>query len=434
MSVRRSVVPLLATAAVLVGAPARASGAVTSASPTGDTLTTMYDASGVRVIQRTTNRNDIVSVRLYLLGGSRQLKPRTQGVEAMLMRTAQIEHREALADAGARSILYAGHDWTVTGFQTLSENLRASWAAWVPGVVAPTLDSAAVGRARGEMISEARRRNGNPDEHVYALAWGTAFADHPYILNPLGTVPSLSILHVGDLRAYAREELVRSRMLLVVVGNVDRDTVSALVAGSLGTLPAGAYTWTLPPPVPKRPPRIAFENRRLPTNYLLGYVIGPPPTDEQYFAFEVATNLLSGRLHNVVRVERSLSYTASASFEENAIPTAAVYATSADPAKVYELMLKELTWLQTLSNVPGDVLRYYLDEFVIDQLAQDLTNDAQAQALARAQLYFGDYRLADQYVTQLRRVHPQDIRRVAIEYMRVMQLGYLGNTRLMKLQ
>ncbi len=412
MSSRGRVAFLLVAVVTLVGTPDRASASVRSGSAAGaDTLTTMYDASGVRVIQRMTDRNDIVSVRLYLLGGSRQLKRGTEGIEALLMWTSQVEHQDALAEAGARSIFSVGLDWTVTGFQTLRANLGDAWAAWVPGVVSPTLSRTGLDRARVEMLSDARLRYGDPDRRVRMLAWANAFQRHPYRFDPLGTVQSLRALNATQLYAYAKDQMVRSRMLLVVVGNVGRDAVSTLVAGSLGTLPAGTYKWTLPPPVPERPPRIVYENRRLPTNYLLGYVIGPPPTDDEYFAFEVATNLLSSRMNEVIRTEKSLSYAAYASFREAAIPTAAVYATSAEPAKVYYLMVDQLTWLQTLTRVQGWAFGDYLDQFVLDQLAQDLTNDAQGQALARAQLYFGDYRVADQYFARLHRVSRADVRK-----------------------
>jgi zinc protease len=429
MNAMLRVLAAIAVLATTVPPGARCATATAAADP--DTLTTGYDVAGVRVIQRITDRNDIVSVRLYLLGGSRQLKTGTQGIEALLMRTSQIERADAVAAAGAHSILEVGRDWTVTGFQTLRRDLTDAWNAWVVGVTEPKLSGLAVGQARGEMLSDARRRYGDPDARVETLAWQNLFRNHPYRFDPYGTVQSISGLWGPNLSRYAHDQLVKSRMLVVVVGNVPQDSVRKLVAGSLGTLPAGSYVWELPPPVQLRPNAWNYENRLLPTNYILGYIVGPPPTDPSYFAFEVATNLLSGRLNDVIRTENSLSYAVYASFQEAAIPTAAVYATSADPAKVFSLMIDQVEWLQTLSQVPGWALNHYLDQFVLDQLTQNLTNDAQAQALARAELYFGDYRLADQYVAGLRHVKPDDIRKVAIRYMRAMQLGYLGNTRLM---
>lgn len=424
---------LAAVAAMATAIPSGAGCAVPTATSgaDADTVTTKYEVSGVRVIQRITDRNDIVSVRLYLLGGSRQLKHGNEGIEALLMRTSQIERANALAAAGAHSILEVGRDWTVTGFLTLRRSLTSAWNAWVVGVTAPELSGAAVGQARGEMLSEARRRYGDPDARVETLAWQNLFRNHPYRFDPYGTVQSISGLWGTQLRRYAHDQMVKSRMLVIVVGNVAQDSVRSLVAGTLGKLPAGSYTWTLPPPVQARPNTWAFEDRSLPTNYILGYIVGPPPTNPEYFAFEVATNLLSGRLRDVIRTQHSLSYAVYASFQEDAIPTAAVYATSADPAKVFSLMIDQVEWLQSLSQVPGWALNHYLDQFVLDQLTQNLTNDAQAEALARAELYFGDYRLADRYVAGLRHVQPKDIRKVAIDYMRAMQLGYLGNTSLM---
>src|SRR5436190_10817905 len=43
----------------------------------------------------------------------------------------------------------------------------------------------------------------------------------------------------GDLQAYARDQLVTSRMLLVIAGSAERAQVESLVATTLGQLPRG---------------------------------------------------------------------------------------------------------------------------------------------------------------------------------------------------
>ncbi len=40
-------------------------------------------------------------------------------------------------------------------------------------------------------------------------------------------------------------------------------------------------------------------------------------------------------------------------------------------------MVDQLEWLQTLSQLPGWALKHDLDQFVLDELTQNLTNDAQ---------------------------------------------------------
>ena len=48
----------------------------------------------------------------------------------------------------------------------------------------------------------------------------------------------------------------------------------------------------MPPPVPFREMSWLTEHRPLPTNYILGYFMGPEPTHADYYPFQVATQLL----------------------------------------------------------------------------------------------------------------------------------------------
>src|SRR5437667_12746321 len=109
------------------------------------------------------------------------------------------------------------------------------------------------------------------------------------------------------MRAYARDQMITSRMLLVIVGNVERAHAESLVTATLGQLPHGDYHWVLPPPAPKIPARWLVEHRLIPTKYILAYFTGPPPTERSYWSFRVATALLSSQLHYVIRTQRRLS-------------------------------------------------------------------------------------------------------------------------------
>ena len=53
-------------------------------------------------------------------------------------------------------------------------------------------------------------------------------------------------------------------------------------------------------------------------------------------------------------------------------------------------------------------------------------NADQATMLARAQVYQGDYRAANEFVAALRKVTPEDVQRVAKQYMRDFRFVYLG--------
>ena len=182
-----------------------------------DTLTTAYEVSDVRVIQRIIPTSEIVAVRLYLLGGTTQLTARTAGIEAVWLDasedgTAQFpgdEARRALARTGCDVFIEPEADWTVFGFTGLAEDIDATWRVFADRLMHPSLSDAAVGGAREWLLSQAHRRYTQPDLRVQRLATQALFHDHPYALDPEGTEESLFSLTPADVRTYPASASLR---------------------------------------------------------------------------------------------------------------------------------------------------------------------------------------------------------------------------------
>ena len=73
-------------------------------------------------------------------------------------------------------------------------------------------------------------------------------------------------------------------------------------------------------------------------------------------------------------------------------------------------------------------LERLVQQFITEYFLDNETDADQANFLARAELYRGDYREADRFVDELRRVTPQDIQRVARTYMKNIAFAYVGDT------
>lgn len=393
-----------------------------------DTTTTVaYEVGGLQVVQRRIPGSEVVAVRLFLLGGTRQLTRETAGIEAVLLGALDAGKEFDMARVGGRAIRAVGYDWSVTGFLSLREDFDSVWAVFSNPLLHPDLTDALIAGAKARLVSAAQRRLSHPDLRISVIAQIVAFPDHPYGIEPRGTAESLARLTRADVERYAAEELVRTRMLLVVVGDITRTQLESHVAATLGGFPRGEYEWTLPPPVPERHRSWLTEHRSLPTNYILGYFSGPPPTDDDYFGFRAATELLSSGLAQRVRDQRSLSYAAYAPFLDRAIPIGGVYASTQQPADVYRIIQEEVADLRA-EEVHPEGLRRFLSQFTLEELGRQMTSDGQADALGRAQLFFGDYRVADGYVRRLRDIRPSDVRRAARRYMEHIHLAYLGDT------
>jgi zinc protease len=398
-----------------------------------DTATARFDIAGVRVILRRNTASDVVAANLYLLGGTQQLTARTAGIEALLFAASErgtghysrAALQAAMARTGSVITIDPAEDWTLFGLRTLRGALDSSWAVFADRLVAPTLDPADVDVVRAQLVTAARQRRDQPDAEVTYLADSLAFTGHPYALAPDGTEESLAAITAEEVRRYHVEQVVTSRMLLVVVGNVDRPTVERLVRATLGRLPAGRYTWTPPrPPPPRR--AITVVRRELPTNYILGYYAGPLASHPDYAALRVASAVLSGSLFSEIRSRRNLTYAVDAPFIERAIATGGLYVTTVSPDTTLALMRRELDLLKT-ELLDRQALQRLVQRFITDYYLRNETNADQATALARAELYEGDYRAANRLVDRLRDVTPEDVRRVAQRYMRDFQFAYLGD-------
>ena len=402
-------------------------------SPT-DTLTSKFDVAGIPVILRRVSANNVVAANLYLLGGTRQLTAANQGIETLLLEasergTAKYPRdvlRTKMARLGSAIGVGANADWTTISLRATTTGLDSTWAILADRVMAPRLDPADVELVREQFVTATRQRKDSPDALLDYLADSIAFSGHPYALEPTGTEQSLTSITTADLKAYHASQFVTSRMLLVVVGNVSRTKVEKLVRETLGRMQKGTYSWTLPDPPAELPSAYVMETRSLPTNYLQGYFHGPKATSKEYPALRLACAVLSGRLFAEVRGRRNLTYSVNAPFVERAFSVGGLYVTTTQPDEVLTIMQQQITSLRE-GTITGDGLDRLVQQFIVTYFLDNETNADQANMLARAELYQGDFRRAAQFVDELRAVTPEQIQQAARTYMANVRWAYVGD-------
>ena len=219
-------------------------------------MTTKFDVDGVTVILRRNTANEVIAANLYLLGGARQVTPANAGIEALLLLASErgtrrfpgATVRQRTATLGSTISIEANDDWSAIGLHAIRGTFDSTWAILADRVMAPTLSPGDVEIAREQLVTGARQRATHPDGAAEGLADSLLYLQHPYALEATGTPASLAAISVPQLRAYHAQQFVTSRMLLVVVGNIDRADVERLVRSTIATLPRGSYKWTPPPP------------------------------------------------------------------------------------------------------------------------------------------------------------------------------------------
>lgn len=398
------------------------------------TLTTSFDVSGVHVILRQNNANNVVAANLYFLGGARQITDDDAGIEPILLdvsergtqRYPKNSLRRAMSMLGSEIVVAPGADWTMFGIRSSTEVFDSTWAIFADRVMHPTLAKAEINVVKAQYLSGINQRRDDPDALADYLADSITYAGHPYAVSVVGNEKSIPALDSASLRDYQRRQFVTSRMLLVVVGNVDRAHIERLVSQSIGQLPRGSYAWTAPPRVPEAPTAVVIERRQLPTNYILGYYSGPLAKGEDYEALRVATSVLTGRMFAEIRTRQNLTYDVHAPFVDRAATVGGLYVTTASPDTTLKLMRAAVVDLQQGMLDPAG-LKQLEEQFITEYFLDNETNAAQADFLARSQLYEGDYREADRFVDEMKSITPEAVQRVARKYMKGFRFAYVGD-------
>lgn len=399
------------------------------------TMTTSFDVDGVKVILRESNANNVVAANLYLLGGSRQVTMANAGIEPLLLEVSErgtrnypkATLRRKMSRLGSEIVAIPSDDWTQFGVRATSEVFDSTWAIFADRLMYPTLDPEDVALLKSQFLSGIHQRRDDPDELAEYLADSIAFSGHPYAIPLIGTEQSISSIDAKALRDYQSSQIVKSRMLLVVVGDVDRAHIERLVRNTLAKLPAGNYQWTPPARIPENKAAVVMEERTLPTNYIIGYYSGPLANTEDYQALRIATSVLTGRMFSEIRTRENLTYDVHAPFLDRAASAGGLYVSTASPDTTLKLMYASVKDLQD-GLLDEDGLKRLEQQFLTEYFLDNETNDAQADFLAREQLYRGDYRRADKFVEELQSVTPLAVQRVARKYMKGIRFAYVGDT------
>lgn len=397
-------------------------------------LTTSFDVSGIHVILRQNDANNVVAANLYLLGGARQVGEANAGIEPILLdvsergtqRYPKNALRRGMSMLGSEIVVAPSADWTMFGIRSSTEVFDSTWAIFADRVLHPTLAKTEVNVVKAQYLSGINQRRDDPDALVDYLADSITYVGHPYAVSVVGNAKSIPAIDSASLRDYQQKQFVTTRMLLVVVGNVDRAHIERLVSQSIGKLPRGTYAWIAPPRVPDASTAVVIERRQLPTNYILGYYSGPLANGTDYQALRVATSVLTGRMFAEIRTRQNLTYDVHAPFIDRAATTGGLYVSTVSPDTTMKLMRAAVVDLQQGMLDPVG-LKQLEEQFITEYFLDNETNAAQADFLARSQLYEGDYREADRFVDELKSVTPEAVQRVARKYMKGFRFAYVGD-------
>jgi predicted Zn-dependent peptidase len=397
-------------------------------------LVTEFDINGLKVLVKRREGSQTVSVGLFIRGGVENISATNAGVEAFMLNVASEASanypRERMRKETARMGTLIGegvnYDYSSLSMAATRANFDRSWDIFTDVALRPSFNKEDVALVQLRILASLQDDSDAPDSYLQRLQERVAYVGHPYLNRPEGTAENISRLTADDLRAYHQKIMQTSRLLLVIVGDLDAAQLKARIADSFGKLPRGDYKQQLPPPLSFTTSTVDVTTRALPTNYIQGMFTAPPITSPDIYPMRVASSLLRDRVFEEVRVKRNLSYAPDAFLRNQSANIGGLYVTAVDANQAVRVMLNEINRLQREPISRSDisaVIAQFLTSYYIGQE----TNAAQAAELAQYEMIGGGWRNSLVFLEKLRAVTPADVQRVSQKYMRNIRFVVLGN-------
>lgn len=397
-------------------------------------LVTEFEVNGLKVLVKRREGSQTVVAGLFLRGGASNVTADNAGVEALMLDVAteasagfpRERMRRELSRTGTSLSYGINLDYSVLSLGSTRRYFDRSWEIFTDAALRPSFAPDDFARVKNRILVALGGDQDVPDSFLQVLQSRNAYKGHPYLNEPHGTVASVSRLTIDDVKKFHQTMMQTSRLLLVVVGDIDPQQIRQKVEASLAKLPRGDYRPAPPPPLVFNAQTVEITNRSLPTNYIQGVFAAPPLSVPDIYPMRVAASILQGRVFLEVRMRRNLSYAPDAFLWTQAANLGGIYVTAVDANQAVRVMLDEITRLQN-EPVSPDELQATTQHFLTKHYISQETNAAQAGDLAQYELLGGGWRNSAVFMERLGSVTPEDVKRVANKYMRNIRFVVIGN-------
>lgn len=397
-------------------------------------LVTEFEVNGLKVLVKRRAGSQTVAAGLFLRGGSRNVTEKNAGIEALMLDVAteaskgfpRERLRSELSRMGTIISSGANYDYSALSLGSTRANFDRSWEIFTDVALRPSFAREDFERVKTRAVISLRDDVDSPDSYLQRLQERVAYTGHPYANSPRGTAETVSRLTLEDVSKYHTQMMETTRLLLVVVGDLDPAQVKERVAATFGKLPRGDYRPQAVPQLSFSAPTVEVTERGLPTNYIQGYFVAPALTTDDIHAMRIASNILSQLVYQEVREARNLSYAPDAFLNSQGANIGGISVTAVNANEAVRVMLKQISLLQNNTLLP-QVIRNTVAGYLTNYYIRQETNAAQAGELAQYEIIGGGWRNSSVIIERLRAVTPEDVQRVSLKYMRNIRFVVLGN-------
>ncbi|MFQ5329783.1 MAG: M16 family metallopeptidase [Thermodesulfobacteriota bacterium] len=389
--------------------------------------------NGITLIVKEERNNPTVAIYAAMPGGLRFEGEETNGLGSFMAR--MLTRGTGGMDAAAFAEEVEGMAGGVSGFsgrntfgisgKFLSRHFDRGMGLVADAILDPIFPKVEIEKVRRDLLSAIKRNEDNLPRFAFKLLQRDLYRKHPYGMPIMGTEESVAAFSRNDMVAHYKRIVLPERMVIAVVGDVDRVTAEAKIRELFGNLKRKRGDGGMPELVAEASKEgissVGATRESAQVNIGIGF-LGTTVTSADRYPLDVLVEILSaqsGRLFTALRDEKSLAYSVSA-FSRPGVESGllGLYIGSAPEKReaAIEGLLKELQKVisdevgaEELARAKGAIIGGY--EIGLQK------NSSQAAEMANNELLSLGYDELKRYPEKIERVTAEDVLRVARKYL-----------------
>jgi zinc protease len=391
---------------------------------------------GVKVIVQPSG-NGIVEIQTIIKGGVQNYPADKIGIEALAMNALtecgtvnndKNSFKNTLDKVSATVYGSTNKNYSMIRMNCIKSDFDTVWPLYAEAITQPKFDAKEFTRIKQDAINQLKANESQPDAAIDKYADKIAFAGRDYSKDPQGTVEIIQSLTPEETKAYYKSILTRSRMLIVVVADMDQAAIESKVKAMLDGIKQGSAFEFKKSFFRVYKNTFSSEGRDLATNYVEGITSGPEAGTPDFDAFNVAMRIFAARHFLDIRTNNGLSYAPQAWFSAGATSVAKFSVSTTQPDKYIAVFDKLIDKVKTEGFTPDEVANMkitYLTGFYY----KNETNAAQASSIASNEVLFSNWRRSLTLVDDVKKLTTEEVSDAFRKYIGNIIWVYQGDTK-----
>lgn len=389
---------------------------------------------GVKVIVQPSG-NEIVEIQTIIKGGVQNYPANKEGIESVAI-TALTEcgtlkddknsFKNKLDKVSAQMGGYSGMDYASFTMNCIKSDFDIVWPLYVDALTTPRFDKKEFERIKQDAINNLKSQASQPDYAIVKMAKETAFSGKNYAKSPEGKEATVSKLTAEETKAYYQSILTKSRLLIIVVGEIEKNMLEEKIKAMLATIPRGKPFILKREMYSPRQNTFKSEKKDLATNYIQAVTGAPLPGTADFNAFNLGMRIFYDRNFLEIRTNNGLSYAPYSYFDGGLTPSANIGVSTTEPDK-YINVVKNLIDKTKKGGFTKEEVKNMKTTYITDFYYRQETNSAQASSLAANEILHNNWRRALTLNDELKKISVEDVNNAFNKYITNLTWVYQGN-------